>query len=207
MHFVCQRSAQSGQKPDWKLYCDSDHGADKVTRKSRYGSVAELQGFPVHYKTQTTSVAMSVSAIGPDGSVCISSTESEIYAISNGISHILRLQYICEELGRDFPKPFVMFMDNAAAEIFCNNTASYSRLQNIDQRQKWVKQMRDKQIMIPVHIHTSVNLADMFTKPLTGSIFHGMCKKWFVNLKQFKEEEVAVQLQLYINVCEERSDD
>ena len=59
----CVLKKQSGQKPDWELYCDSDHGADKVTRKSRYGSVAELQGFPVHYKTQTTSVAMSVSAI------------------------------------------------------------------------------------------------------------------------------------------------
>ena len=134
-----------GEKPEWKCYCDSDQSSDRSARnqgKCRYGSIVTVHGFPVHYKTQTTSVAMAQPSMGTDGNVCTSSTEAEIYGCSNATTHVMHVSYIAEELGHDFPKPFVMWMDNAAAEVFCNNTASYTRLKHIDLRQQWVALIR-----------------------------------------------------------------
>jgi hypothetical protein len=83
----------------------------------------------------------------------------------------MHVSYIAEELGHDFPKPFVMWMDNAAAEVFCNNTASYTRLKHIDLRQQWVALIRNAGVMVPQHIDTSLNLADMFTKGLVDGTY------------------------------------
>ena len=169
-----------GEKPIWTCFCDSDQSSDRSARnqgKCRYGSIVTVHGFPVHYKTQTTSVAMAQPSMGTDGNVCTSSTEAEIYGCSNAATHAMHVSYIAEELGYDFPKPFVMLMDNAAAEVFCNNTASYTRLKHIDLRQQWVALIRNSGIMVPKHIDTKLNLADMFTKGLTGITLQEMTGK------------------------------
>jgi hypothetical protein len=62
-------------------------------------------------------------------------------------------------------------MDNAAAEVFTNDTAFKSRLKHIDVRQEWVKTLRDHSILIPVHVPSAHNLADMFTKILGAETF------------------------------------
>ena len=97
----------------------------------------------------------------------------------------MHVSYVAEELGHMFPFPFVLQMDNAAAEVFCNNTASYSRLKHIDLRQWWVKKLRDSNIMTPRHIDTKLNLADMFTKGLTGSSFKNMRDQVLIQMKPF----------------------
>ena len=58
-----------------------------------------------------------------------------------------------------------------AAEIFCNNTAANSKLRHIDQRQHWISTLRDHNVVIPVHVSSAENVADLFTKPLTGDTF------------------------------------
>ena len=74
-------------------------------------------------------------------------------------------------MGIDFPKPFKLEVDNQAAEIFINDTAFKSKLKHIDCRQEWVKVLRDKSIMIPDHVDTKDNLADLFTKILDKETF------------------------------------
>jgi hypothetical protein len=139
------------------------------------------------YKTQT--VAMAQPRMGTDGNVCTSSTEAEIYGCSNAATHVMHVSYIAEELGYDFPKPFVMLMDNAAAEVFCNNTASYTRLKHIDLRQQWVALIRNSGIMVPKHIDTKLNLADMFTKGLTGITLQEMTGKVLTKMLPFLNKD------------------
>ena len=62
-------------------------------------------------------------------------------------------------------------MDNQAAEVFINDTAFKSKLKHIDCRQEWVKTLRDKSIMTPVHVDSKDNLADLFTKILNCETF------------------------------------
>jgi len=162
---------------NWQAYTDSDQASDRSERnkgKSRNGAIVTLSGFPVIYKSKTTSVAMAQPEMSVDGNACVSSTEAEIYAAANATFDIMHLSYVVSEMGCYFPKPFILYMDNAAAEIFCNNTASYSRLKHIDQRQRWVTSLRDSNLMVPAHISTKVNVADLFTKALSGFQFSNL---------------------------------
>ena len=61
-------------------------------------------------------------------------------------------------------------MDNTTAEAFANNNAKKTKLKHIDARQEWVKVLRDKSILVPVHVPTKRNLADIFTKILHAGL-------------------------------------
>ena len=83
----------------------------------------------------------------------------------------MHLSYVADEMALDFPKPFMLEVDNQAAEIFINDSAFKSKLKHIDCRQEWVKVLRDKSIMIPTHVDSKDNLADLFTKILDRETF------------------------------------
>ena len=62
-------------------------------------------------------------------------------------------------------------MDNTACEAFVNNSCFKSRLKHIDARQEWVHVLRNKEILIPKHVNTDLNVADIMTKILPPSTF------------------------------------
>ena len=96
----------------------------------------------------------------------MSSAAAEIYAAANATFEALNLSYVTSEMGLEVPLPIVLQMDNAAAEIFCKNSAFKSNLKHIDCRQEWVRVLRNKKVLTPTHVDTKVNRADMFTKVL-----------------------------------------
>ena len=67
--------------------------------------------------------------------------------------------------------PAILRMDNTAAEVFTNNTANKTRLKHIDCRQEWVKMLRNKALVKPLHVPSADNLADIFTKILPKPVF------------------------------------
>jgi len=73
-------------------------------------------------------------------------------------------------------------MDNTTAEVFSNNTAFKSKLKHIDVRQEWVRVLRDKNIVIPKHVPTLDNLADLFTKILPEVTFVGLRDRMMIPL-------------------------
>ena len=83
----------------------------------------------------------------------------------------MALQYMCEEMNIDFPKPLSLQLDNTSAEMFIKDTVSKTRLKHIDKRLAWVRLLRDRNIMAPAHVGTSENIADIFTKILTRPTF------------------------------------
>lgn len=70
-----------------------------------------------------------------------------------------------------FPEPFNLQMDNAAAQIFSEGTCKHSKMKHIDCAQEWVRVLRDRELLIPVHIDSKDNLADIFTKILEIETF------------------------------------
>ena len=176
---------QGGVSPNWRFFTDSDQGADQSSQnkgRSRSGCIATCNGFPVIYKSKTTSVAMAHRSI-KGGHADVTSAACETYAAANATMEFLRLSYVTEEIGRPMPIPFDLEMDNAAAEVFAKNTAANTRLRHIDQRQHWVITLRDSNIVTPKHIDTKSNVADIFTKPLTGDSFRNLRSKFLVELK------------------------
>ena len=96
----------------------------------------------------------------------------------------MNLGYIAEEMGLDFPKPFILQVDNAACEIFMRNTAAKTKLKHIDCRQEWVRTLRDKDICLPQHVDTELNLADLFTKILSVGVFQRLRQLIMVRLPE-----------------------
>ena len=116
--------------------------------------------------SKVSSVAFAHPDIG-ESHADVSSGANEIYAAGNATHECLHLSYIADEAGIDFPKPIPLQMDNSTAESFAKNNAKKTKLKHIDARQEWVKVLRDKSILVPVHVPTKLNLADLFTKILT----------------------------------------
>ena len=82
------------------------------------------------------------------------------------------LSYVISEMGlRGFPLPFDLFIDNAAAVVFMTNTSRVSRIKHIDVRLNWVKQLRDRGVVMPCSVASADNLADIFTKILAKPTF------------------------------------
>ena len=74
-------------------------------------------------------------------------------------------------MGIPFHKPLTMQIDNKAALAFSDNSAFKTKLKHIDCRQKWVKTLRDKNIIRTKHVKSENNLADIFTKILDQDTF------------------------------------
>ena len=163
-------------KPDcterWKFYCDSDYAGNDESqnkRRSQNANVFMVDGAPVHWTSKVSSVAFAHPDIG-EAHADMSSGACEVYAAGNAAQDLLHFSYCIDEMGitesSSFPKPMTLLMDNTTAEIFTNDTAFRTRLKHIDVRQQWVRVLRDKSILIPKHVPTKVNMADLFTKIL-----------------------------------------
>ena len=57
--------------------------------------------------------------------------------------------------------PIIMQIDNTACEAFINHTAFRTKLKHIDCRQEWVRLIRDKEVLLPTHVDSADNLADL----------------------------------------------
>lgn len=80
-----------------------------------------------------SSVTFACEQIG-EAHADTSSIAVEIYGAGNATQNILGLSYVIEEMGMEFPFPFKLEMDNAAAKIFCLGSALKTKLKHIDCR-------------------------------------------------------------------------
>ena len=142
-------------------------------RRSQNGLLVTYNGCPVMWQSKASSVAFASPHIG-EAHADMSSGAVEIYTAGNATLDILALSHVVDEMGIDFPRPFILELDNDAANVFIKGTAQRSKLKHIDARQEWVKTLRDRSVCSPVHIDTADNLADFFTKPLEGKLFFDM---------------------------------
>jgi hypothetical protein len=108
----------------WRHYCDSDQGKDQSPEnkgKPRCGQISIVHDFPVYYKSKAASVAMAHPHM-KCGHADVSSGACEIYGAAQTNFNILFLSYCSEAMGIEFKLPYILEMDNAAAEVFANNT-------------------------------------------------------------------------------------
>ena len=127
-------------------------------------------GAPVYWASKVSSVAFAHPKIG-EAHADLSSGAAEVYAAANACNEFLYLSYTVDEAGMEFPEPIVLQVDNTTAETFINHTAFKSKLKHIDARQEWVRVLRDKDILVPTHVPSKDNIADIFTKILERPTF------------------------------------
>ena len=170
---------KEGNKPEldncdsWAWFTDSDFAGNQEpqnNRRSQNGYLAILNGAPVLWGSKVSSVAFAHPKIG-EAHADISSAAAEIYGAANATYDFLALSYVAEEAGLEVKLPIIMQGDNTACEAFINHSSARTKLKHIDCRQKWVKLLRNKEVLLPVHVDSADNLADLFTKILDRQVF------------------------------------
>ena len=142
---------------EWLAFSDSDHAGDRrMDTRSRTGVLIMLNGMPIHWQ----SVKQPVTAL--------SSTEAEIYALSETIKAVKHRYWIAEGLGTNVTWPAQVKCDNSACIQFQHNNTSDTKLKGaIQLRDNWVQELRKDGIVTAVKVPTDLNLADMMTKCLS----------------------------------------
>jgi hypothetical protein len=187
---LCIRQSRSATS-DWNFYSDSDMAGNPEVvckRRSQLGYIGLVGEAPVVWSSKCTTVQFAAHNVPAgfawgrpvvahpdiaDNHADVSSAAAEIYAMGTATMDILALSYVCSEAGIHFPRTFVLQVDNAAAQAFASQTtySGKSRLRHVDARQEWVQVLRDSKLVKAVHVDTTENLSDLFTKALDLATF------------------------------------
>jgi hypothetical protein len=172
-----------------EYYTDSDFVGDRLLgTRSHSAFVALLNGIPVHWRSRKQPKTV------------LSPAHAEIYALSEGVKEARYLQWVLADMGVELSWPIVVKVDNTQAISFCNQTCLDSKLKGmIDNRDSWVKELKDDNIVTVEYVNTRLNKSDILSKCLSGT--------------QFREQVVLISKgclagkprednKIFVNLCE-----
>ncbi|KAK1414173.1 hypothetical protein QVD17_29914 [Tagetes erecta] len=150
---------------DLVAYSDSDWLGCPDTRRSRTGYLLLLGGAPVSWKSKKQSV------------VSRSSAEAEYRAMASTVSEILWMRWLLKELGFPQNRPTTLFCDNLAVKHIANNPVFHERTKHVEMDCFFVRERVESSEIKPIHIHTNMQIADLFTKALGSKPLHLLLDK------------------------------
>jgi hypothetical protein len=142
---------------DLIVYCDADHAGELKGRRSTSGALFKFGGGPVGW----TASLQKVTAI--------SSTEAEIYSMSNAVKSCAWWTRILREL--DYPTIPVIRMDSQPAIHIIRNEQHSPKAKHIDIREFFIREKLASGEVVLEYCTTELNLADIFTKSLAKPRF------------------------------------
>jgi hypothetical protein len=152
-----------------KMYSDADWANDVETRRSVSGAAIMLHGDLIHYK----SGLQRVIATSTYGSECI--------AMSSLVQEAMYLKKLLRDLGLE-QRPMPLLGDNQAANSFMENPIQDGKSKHIDVCFKLIRERVSNGDVKVSYVKSNDNLADIFTKPLTGRKFVEMRER--LNLRE-----------------------
>jgi uncharacterized membrane protein YciS (DUF1049 family) len=146
-----------------KAYSDSDYGACKTDAKS---TTAGCQFFGSRLVTWQCKKQTSVA---------LSTCESEYVAAASCCSQVLWIQQHMRDYGLTFLKTPI-YVDNSAAVSITNNPVQHSKTKHIAIRHHFIRDCREKDIIVVTNIKTEFQCADLFTKAFDRNRFNFLLK-------------------------------
>jgi len=150
----------TSSRPELYGYSDADWGADLITHKSVSGYVFIYANGPISWMSKQQSV------------VAVSSTESELYALSEATKQALFLCKFSDVLNLS-KKPMLLLCDNKSTIAIVSNPlfAAHSRMKHIDIRLHHVHDTNKQGLITISHEPTETMLADFLTKTVAKTKF------------------------------------
>jgi hypothetical protein len=138
-------------------YADADWAGSSSSAKSRSGAYITMLGGPIYWKSQFQKV------------IALSSTHSEIIALSDLCKRLVWILALLNELGFQFPLAPV-FEDNQASLITIKKPTTSERSRHIEVRYLWTRQLHEMKVCFFDWVDSKNNLADHFTKIETAHV-------------------------------------
>ena len=95
-----------------------------------------------------------------------SSTEAEYRSMSQTTSELVWIEAVFAELGIDIPKPITLFCDNKSAQHIAENVVFQERTKHLKIDCHYIREHVLSQFVSLSHVPTTLQLADLMTKPL-----------------------------------------
>jgi hypothetical protein len=148
------------QKSDLSVvgYVDADYAGDLDDRRSTTGYVFTLTRGPICWKSMIQST------------VAMSTTEAEYMAVAEAAKEALWLIGLVKELGIQ-QGGVSLHCDSHSAIYLAKNQVYHARTKHIDVRFHKIRELVATSELLLEKIHTSENVGDMLTKPVTADKF------------------------------------
>ena len=98
--------------------------------------------------------------------VSLSTAQSEVIALSQGVKHALALGNFLSEIGEEAPRPLRLMVDNRAVITLANTSIFAKGLRHVDLSYHHINDEVKKGRVAVEFVGSKDQLADMLTKPL-----------------------------------------
>ena len=105
------------------------------------------------------------------GSVALSSTEAEFYALSEAAKEIKFIVQVLISMGIPVKLPVIVRVDNVGAIFMSENVSTSSRTKHVDTRYHFVREFVEEGFVKIIFVRSEDNISDPFTKNTPGSIY------------------------------------
>ena len=97
--------------------------------------------------------------------------------MTQGVCELLWLQKLLEELRLSERDKITLYCDNKAAISIAQNPVQHDRTKHIEIDRHFIKEKLTDGVLSLVHVTSTEQLADVFTKGLNNKIYHNLiCK-------------------------------
>ena len=147
-------------------FVDSSFMDDPATKKSTTGYLIRYHGNNIAWKSRLQRTMSK------------STTHAEYIAICDASTNILFLAHLINEtlnMPNIFPIP--LYEDNSACITVCEKTTTRTSLNYLEREELLVRELFERNKLKPEKVISKEQIADIFTKPLTGNQFKYLSSK------------------------------
>ena len=158
------------------VFCDSDWGGDRLSRKSTIGGAICLGQHCVKTWSST------------QGAIALSSAEAEFYALIDGVLRAKWANTVLRELGCPVSPVARVFTDSAAAKSFVSRRG-LGKMRHLEIRDLWLQREVGEGKVVVLKVPGTANPADTMTKFLSHADISSRLEKLNVFLDWGSKEE------------------